>query len=193
MQQKDTQTKKSAAEYLKEPYSRVLIPEEDGGYSAELQEFPGCVSQGDSADEALANLDLAAMNWIEETIKHGNPIPPPSISYGYSGKVALRLPKSLHRKAVEMAERDKVSLNTFLVEAVAARISGADLSSKIISSLDQRLANLNSRMLPLTIMWDSMLDRVFQVQSEQQTPNTKSTFPIFFSAIEGLEVKSTRG
>jgi|GEM_PF-1205865 len=187
MQQKDIQTKKTAADYLKEPYSRVLIPEGDGGYSAELLEFHGCVSQGDSAEEALNNLDQAATNWIEETIRRGNPIPPPSISYGYSGKVALRLPRSLHRKAVEMAERDKVSLNTFLVEAIAARVSATDLASKVVESLDRRIASLNASVHPLSIMWESVLDKFLQIRSEQ-TPNTRASMPSIWS-INELQVK----
>jgi len=37
----------------------------------------------------------------------------------FSGKVVLRVPKSLHCKASRYAEREDVSLNTFLVTAIA--------------------------------------------------------------------------
>ena len=41
-------------------YARVITPEADGGYSAEIVEFPGCVTQGETVEEAYANLEDAA-------------------------------------------------------------------------------------------------------------------------------------
>jgi len=40
-------------DYLRAPYSRVLIPDDESGtYTARILEFPGCVAQGDSVAEA---------------------------------------------------------------------------------------------------------------------------------------------
>src|SRR5215217_725483 len=48
-------------DYLTKPYARVLTPDaEYGGYTAEILEFPGCVTEGDTPDEALENLEAAA-------------------------------------------------------------------------------------------------------------------------------------
>ncbi len=45
---------------------RVLIhPAEEGGYWAEVPALPGCVSEGDTFDEVLANIREAAEAWIE--------------------------------------------------------------------------------------------------------------------------------
>lgn len=68
---------KAPKEYLKEAYAYKLSPEEDGGYSAFVEEFEGCFSQGETADEAMANILEAAENWIEATLRRGKPIPPP--------------------------------------------------------------------------------------------------------------------
>src|SRR5438128_12498600 len=84
--------KKTPKDYLKEPYARILIPEEDGRFSAEVLEFPGCYAQGDSAGEAFGNLEKAAIAWIEVCLAQGQEIPPPSSNQGYSGRVALRMP-----------------------------------------------------------------------------------------------------
>jgi antitoxin HicB len=127
---------KAPEKYLKLPYSRVLIPDEEGGYSAEILEFPGCYSDGDTAEEALANIEEAARNWIEATLEAGRPIPPPSTEYEYAGKVALRLPVSLHRQAVRLAERDRVSLNAWLVAAVAARAGAEDLYGRMAERIE---------------------------------------------------------
>lgn len=43
----------------------LLHPAEEGGYWAEVPALPGCVSEGDSFDEALANIREAAEGWLE--------------------------------------------------------------------------------------------------------------------------------
>src|SRR4029079_12941247 len=84
-------------EILKAPYARTLIREDDGTYSAVILEFPGCVSQGDTPNEAISNLEDAATAWVEATLEQGQSIPEPSANTEYGGKIALRLPRSLHR------------------------------------------------------------------------------------------------
>jgi predicted RNase H-like HicB family nuclease len=123
-------------EYLAQPYSRLLIPEKEGGYSAEILEFPGCFSQGDTAEEAINNLEDAARNWISAALEQGLKIPEPTGDHDYSGKVALRLPRSTHRKAIQMAEREGVSLNTFLVDAISARTGAEDLYERLADRLN---------------------------------------------------------
>jgi predicted RNase H-like HicB family nuclease len=44
-----------------------LIPEEDGGYSVVVPGLPGCVSQGDSKDQALENVKEAIKLYLEVT------------------------------------------------------------------------------------------------------------------------------
>lgn len=138
-------TKKTVEEYLALPYSRVLVPEESGGYSAEILEFPGCVSDGETALEAFNNLEEAARNWIDAALEAGQGIPEPTGAGEYSGKIALRLLRGQHQKAVQMAERQGVSLNTFLVEAIAARIGAEELYSVIAGRLEAHMKELEAR------------------------------------------------
>jgi predicted RNase H-like HicB family nuclease len=70
---------------LQKPYSRVLIPEDCGGYSAQLLEFPGCWGEGITIGEALANLEQAARAWLEEALSKELPIPKPRKSRNGSG------------------------------------------------------------------------------------------------------------
>jgi predicted RNase H-like HicB family nuclease len=107
-------------EVLKQPYARVITPAPEGGYTAAVVEFPGCVTQGETVEDAYANLEDAARGWLEAVVEAHQPVPQPLTTEGdFSGKVVLRLPKSLHGKASRSAEREDVSLNTFLVTAIA--------------------------------------------------------------------------
>jgi predicted RNase H-like HicB family nuclease len=126
-------------DYLKKPYARVLTPDADyGGYTAEILEFPGCVTEGDTPHEALENLEEAAEGWIEAALSMGQDIPEPSDAQGYGGRVALRLPRSLHRRAMQLAERDGTSLNQFLVAAIAERVGAGTLYARMTQRLEQR-------------------------------------------------------
>jgi len=138
----------------------VLIPEAEGGFSAEILEFPGCYSSGDTAEEALQNLEDAALNWLEAAMSLGQHIPEPSDSGEASGRFALRLPRSIHRKASQMAERDRVSLNTFFIDAIAARVGAEDLHSRIARKLDEKISMLEKRAEAVTTanIWDRVID-----------------------------------
>lgn len=128
-----------AEEYLKQPYTRILIADQEGGYSAEILEFPGCFAQGDSPDETMRNLDEAAVSWIEACQEQGSEIPEPNMNQGYGGKIALRLPRSLHRQAVRLAERDNVSLNQFLVSAIAAKVGADEFYYRVMKEFQARM------------------------------------------------------
>jgi antitoxin HicB len=112
----------SPAEYLKKPYGRVVVPEPDGTFRAEIIEFPGCIATGDTAAEALACLEDVAVSWLEGTIAKGLRISEPIENSGFSGKLVVRLPKSLHKKAAHAASRDGVSLNQFIVSCVSEQV-----------------------------------------------------------------------
>jgi predicted RNase H-like HicB family nuclease len=145
---------RSLEEYVKKPYVRILIPDEDGGYSAEILEFPGCFAEGDTAGEAMRALERAAGSWIQAALDQGQDIPEPYQNQGYGGKIALRLPRSLHRQAVRLAARDGVSLNQFLVAAIAKHVGAQDCFSWIREKLNERWAahaqNVQAEVNPLT-------------------------------------------
>jgi antitoxin HicB len=109
-------------EYLKRPYGRVVIPEADGTFRAEITEFPGCIATGETAAQALTNLESVAASWLASVIARGQKIPAPLETMGFSGKLVLRLSKSLHRKAAYIAAREGVSLNSFIANSVAEQV-----------------------------------------------------------------------
>lgn len=57
---------------------RVLIEEdEDGMFVAEVPSLPGCISQGNTRHEAVANVREAIAGYLESLQHRGEPIPPP--------------------------------------------------------------------------------------------------------------------
>src|SRR5258708_5019153 len=115
-----------AAELLKKPYGRLVIPEDDGSFRAEMLEFPGCIAAGDTAPKALSSLEKVAESWIESALANGQSIPQPMDNVDFSGRFVLRLPKSLHQRAAYAAERDGVSLNQFITTAVSIQVGAAE-------------------------------------------------------------------
>lgn len=113
-----------AHEFLKRPYGRIVVPESDGSFRAEIIEFPGCIAVGDTGALALANLENVALSWLEATLAKGQHVPEPTETVGFSGKLVLRLQKSLHKKAAYLAAREGVSLNAFIVCALAEHVGG---------------------------------------------------------------------
>jgi len=71
----------------------------------------------------LANLEEARRLWLEAAYEHGDEIPLPSTEREYSGRVLVRMPKSLHRRLDEEAKAEGVSLNQYIVSLLAERSS----------------------------------------------------------------------
>jgi antitoxin HicB len=116
---------KDLAYYLNLPYTTELIPEPGGGWYVGIRELPGCMTEVDSPEEALAEIGQLQREWLEIALEEGHPIPEPQDEQEFSGKFNLRVPKSLHRKLSEAAEREGVSLNQFCSTALGEAVGGA--------------------------------------------------------------------
>jgi predicted RNase H-like HicB family nuclease len=64
-------------------YIVYLEPAEEGGYIVSCPHFPGCVTQGETVDEALNMIRDAIQGYVFSLKKHGEPVPP-----GIDGPVA---------------------------------------------------------------------------------------------------------
>ncbi|MBI4503995.1 MAG: type II toxin-antitoxin system HicB family antitoxin [Chloroflexi bacterium] len=57
-------------------YTVVLIPDpEEGGYAVHVPALPGCHTQGETIEEALANAKEAIALYLEELDESGEPVP----------------------------------------------------------------------------------------------------------------------
>ncbi|MCD2177480.1 type II toxin-antitoxin system HicB family antitoxin [Rhizobium sp. C1] len=65
-------------------YAVLLSPlseDEGGGFVATVPDLPGCMSDGETPEEALANVQDAIDCWIEAAIDHGRAVPSPTIAH----------------------------------------------------------------------------------------------------------------
>ncbi len=152
---------------LKKPYARILIPEDDGTYSADILEFPGCHAEGDTPSEAISNLEEAAASWIEAALEQGQAIPPPMVVHGYSGNINLRLPKSIHKQAARFAARDRVSLNQFFASAIATRVGAEDFYERLVQRFP--VPPLTITMNSQTVTYYNVPDRYVPLLQLQRT------------------------
>jgi predicted RNase H-like HicB family nuclease len=54
----------------------ILYPDhEDGGWIAEVPSLPGCLSQGETREEALTNIRDAIATWIDGALQTGIAVP----------------------------------------------------------------------------------------------------------------------
>lgn len=106
------------------PWTTELKRNDDGSVFARILELPGCMTEADSEEEAIHNLHEALELWLESELSRGHPIPTPE-ARRYSGTFTVRTSPWLHRLAAEAAQRENVSLNEFVNEAVAVAAGGA--------------------------------------------------------------------
>jgi antitoxin HicB len=56
----------------------ILQPEQEGGFSVSVPALPGCHTQGETREEALAMAKDAITGYLEVLADEGRPLPPPS-------------------------------------------------------------------------------------------------------------------
>jgi antitoxin HicB len=105
---------KTLEDYLTLPYTIELVPDPDGGWFVAVKELPGCMSQGDTEEEALEMIRDAMEGWLAVALEDGMKIPEPRNLEDYSGKFVVRMPRSLHRELVERATEEETSLNQYI-------------------------------------------------------------------------------
>jgi len=101
--------------YLHLPYRITIQPDPTGGYVVSVPDLPGCISQGDTVEEAMKMIEDAKKAWISVALEDGDQIPEPESQEEYSGKLVVRMPKSLHRTLSDQAKTEGVSLNQLIL------------------------------------------------------------------------------
>ena len=116
--------------YLSLPYAieiRPLSAQEGGGFMACIPCLGrySAVGDGETAEAAYADLRAALPSLLSGWLAAGVPIPEPALEEAitsYSGRLALRVPKSLHARVAARARREGVSINQFIATTLAQEV-----------------------------------------------------------------------
>lgn len=56
-------------------FEAIFIPQEEGGFTVEVPDLPGCISEGDTLEEAEHNIQEAIELYLETLQERGIPLP----------------------------------------------------------------------------------------------------------------------
>ncbi len=87
---------------------------EDSAYVVKVPELPGCVTHGDTMDEAYKKSKEAILGYLQSLEKRKLPIPKPLSEKKFTGKIPLRIDPILHRNLAIRATIEGVSVNRFI-------------------------------------------------------------------------------
>lgn len=108
--------------YLKRPYNIIIksVSDDAGNYfAARVLEFDGCISTGETKEEAHNTVYEVLEGFIEDMIEDGEKVPEPINDGDFSGNLRVRMPKSLHQKLSTAARLEGVSLNQYTVHKLS--------------------------------------------------------------------------
>ena len=97
------------------PLSKV----ESGGYLVEYPDIPGCMSDGETIEEAIANGRQALRDCVAVFQESGRKVPKPGIE---AAQWRQRVPRTLYLKLTVQAEHEGVSINSFVTAIIAEAI-----------------------------------------------------------------------
>jgi predicted RNase H-like HicB family nuclease len=108
--------------YMNLPYTITLrrgTGDGDEYWIARVLELPHCMTHCPTPQAALEDIEDARREWIASNLKAGLPIPEPA---RFTGQYHLRMPPSLHQALAMRSESEDVSLNQFMITALARAV-----------------------------------------------------------------------
>lgn len=102
---------------------QISWSELDGAYVVRVPELPGCITHGESIEDAAKNAEEAIELHVEALQDAGAEVPVPLAEQSFSGKLNVRLGPELHRDVAVKASILGESLNDTILEAVHKYLS----------------------------------------------------------------------
>jgi len=84
---------------------------EGSGYVVEFTDLPGCIADGETIEEALAEAEDALNSWLQTAKEFGDEIPSAD---QYSGQWKQRAPKSIYAELAKRAKQEGISINALV-------------------------------------------------------------------------------
>ena len=150
---------------MKYPFSVYFTQVEDHKFwIAECKILKGCVGQGETVEEAVAELKANQEEWLETAREFGIPIPeiPVENELEYSGKFTVRV--------------SPYSLNQYINDAIVSQNAALSTTGYIIPKVKEAISKLSM------VMETSLTSKTKQVYNAPNPYNLKSTKVLSFVA-----------
>jgi len=131
--------------YLGLNYPITIYRDEEGGYVAEIEDLPGCITEGETLEEVTQRIEVARKGWIQAAHEDDVEIPLPRTDEEYCCKFMVRIPKYLHRRSAEKARREGVSLNQYVESILSAGIATQNVIDEIKTELNKISTQIDVR------------------------------------------------
>lgn len=119
---------------------------EDQQYVVTCPSFPGLSALGETREQALQEAETVLHLFVESYKERRIELPEPRTVEEFSGQFRVRLPKSLHRQAAQLAESDGISLNQLVISAVEARVGAKQMGNRMLAEMKQAWSDHASQM-----------------------------------------------
>lgn len=116
-----------------------LSDADGGGFLATVPKLPGCMSDGETPDEALKNVEDAIKCWLDTAKELGREIPDADEYKSedeFSGRLSLRIPKSLHRTISIQAEKEGCSINQLITMYISMGVGNEFGKNQVLINID---------------------------------------------------------
>jgi len=125
----------------------------------ESKELNGCVAQGDTVEEALKDFEQNEQEWLEAAKEYNIPIPEQkAYQNDFSGKFTVRVAKSTHKKLVELASDEGISLNQFVNDVLCEKIGYKKATKLEKAKQDKTLIEIKELVLRSAYRQDNLKD-----------------------------------
>jgi RNA polymerase sigma-B factor len=104
-------------------YGIELVRDVAGGrWVAQVRELPGCIAVGETAEEAVRQIQSAVREWPADAVGKAPEAPKTRSASKHGGRVLVRMPPPLHAELARAADRKQVSLNQFITDSLSAAV-----------------------------------------------------------------------
>jgi len=144
---------------------KEFIDEGEKIFSAEIIELPGLKVYGDSAEEVLEEINEAKEAWIEFNLSLDRKINEPNVAIEYSGRVTLRIPKSMHKELKSRADYESVSLNSYINYIINEGLRKTDITT-LKDSIFSEFKNFYRNIIRKTTWINGKTDKILEQLDE---------------------------
>lgn len=134
---------------MKYPFTVYFTQVDDHKFwIAESKSLKGCVGQGETPDEAIAELKTNQDEWLKTAEEFGIPIPeiPIDTEVEYSGKFTVRVSPYVHKLASELAKQQGISLNQYVNDAIVSQNAALSTTGYIVPKVKEAISKLSMVM-----------------------------------------------